>query len=214
MQYSLALFDLDGTLFDSFYSITKTLRLTLREWCGLEVSDLGQLRRYIGPPLADTLSSFGLEGARLGEAVGFYRRHYYDTLGDTSVYPGIPELLSEIKAAGCGLAIASSKATPVITRLLERNGLFSLFDFVAGLEDSFPETKSQIISRAVSACGSPARSKTVMVGDRFYDAAGAADNAIAFAAAGYGFGSRNEFAPYPMAFYAATVGDLRRFLTG
>ena len=59
-----------------------------------------------------------------------------------------------------------------------------------------------------------APAETLMVGDRKYDAMGAAQNGVPFAAALYGFGSPEEFASYPKRFEIHSPAELAAILTG
>ena len=212
-KYDLVIFDLDGTIYDSYLSITKAFQHTLRETCGIVENNLDAFREYIGPPLVDILAHYGLKGSELKNAVDVYRDYYMTTIDDTVLYEGMTDLLHSLKSAGIRLAIASSKATWVISRVLERDGLTDMFELVAGIQDDeHKESKSQVVARVLQHFG--AVSSAVMVGDRMYDAVGALDNNIDFIAAGYGPGHRAEFDPYPLTFYAETVDDIKHFLLG
>ena len=212
MRYDLVIFDMDGTLTDSYLSITKTFQHTLRETLGLEIEDLDAFRPFIGPPLGESLATYDLRGPELTRAMAVYRAHYLTTLDDTVVYPGISELLIALKEAGAKLAVASNKQTEIVCQLLERDGLAPYFDFVTGADDSRPGTKADAIQSVLDYFALKGYRRAVMIGDRYHDAAGAEEAGVDFAAAGYGPGSREEFAPYPMVFYAQTVAELERFL--
>ena len=60
MRWRYVLFDLDGTLFDTSPGIMRCLYESLAE-CGF---DGGDLRRFVGPPLLESLSEFcGMDAA-------------------------------------------------------------------------------------------------------------------------------------------------------
>ena len=215
-KYNLVIFDLDGTVYDSYLSITKSFQHTLHKMCGIVQPDLEAFRDYIGPPLVDTLASYGLEGSELKTALVTYRTFYMTTMDDTVLYDGMPDLLNSLKSAGIHLAIASSKAEWAISRIFERDGLLDMFEFVAALQEGQNENKSQAIARVLQHFKpeGDAVLSAAMVGDRMFDAVGARDNNIDFIAAGYGPGHRAEFDPYPLAFYAETVDDIKHYLLG
>lgn len=212
-KYNFVIFDVDGTIYDSFVSITKTFQYTLREMCGLDIQDPEIFRPYIGPPLVDSLSRYGLAGDELVRAVEMYRVYYMQTLGHSVLFDGMRDLLDSLKAAGVRTAVASSKATWVVMNIFERDGIAHYFEYVAGMEnENNKETKAQAIERSLKRCAVTDRSTAVMVGDRIYDAVGARDTGLDFIAAGYGPGSRAEFDGLPMILYADTVADIKQFL--
>lgn len=209
-EYQLIVFDVDGTLYNSYYSITKTFQHSVRELCGIDEPDLDVFRKFIGPPLIDSFAAYGFEGDALQRAVRFYRKHYQTTLGDSYLYDGILDVLEALRCAGKTVVVASSKQTQVIVDLFERDNLTVYFDLIAGLEqEGTRETKTQVIGRVLEHYPLIPHTDAVMIGDRFYDAAGAQNNGIDFIAAGYGFGERSEFAAYPMVLYAQTPADMR-----
>ena len=60
MTKKYILFDLDGTITDSSEGITKSVQHALKK-LGVEENDQAMLRRFIGPPLDESLkSSMGL----------------------------------------------------------------------------------------------------------------------------------------------------------
>ena len=50
-------FDLDGTLTDPFYGITRSVQYALNHF-GVKVDDLRELSRFIGPPLTDSFMEY------------------------------------------------------------------------------------------------------------------------------------------------------------
>ena len=57
MNKKYILFDLDGTVTNSMEGITKSVQYALRKY-GIEVSDLNELRKFIGPPLKDSFMEY------------------------------------------------------------------------------------------------------------------------------------------------------------
>ncbi len=49
-----------------------------------------------------------------------------------SLFDGIPQLLTDLRAAGVRLAVATSKAEPTARRILEHFGLDEHFEVIAG----------------------------------------------------------------------------------
>ena len=115
------LFDLDGTLTNPQEGITKCVQHALRAF-GIEEPDLEKLIPFIGPPLIQSFMEFynmSEEDAR--KAVAVYRERF-STVGlfENFPYPGIADMLAELKAQGKILAVASSKPTIYVRRILEK----------------------------------------------------------------------------------------------
>jgi phosphoglycolate phosphatase len=98
-MYDLILFDLDGTLTDPAEGITNSVRHALAKR-GIFVSDRTALYKFIGPPLIDSFMQFyGYTHAEAVQGVEDYREYYADRgIWENKVYPGIPELLADLKA--------------------------------------------------------------------------------------------------------------------
>ncbi len=214
-QYKLAIFDMDGTLHNAYFSITKSYQRTIQKFCGEADADLEAFRPCIGPPLVDSLARFGLEGETLLRAADYYREIYMQSIDETVLYDGIPAMLAQLAAAGFQLAVASSKSEVVVQHMLDRDHIDHYFSAVGGLQqDRLKETKTEVIARVLSQFPNVTLSEAVMVGDREFDAIGAKDNGIDFVAAGYGLGTPEEFTPYPMAFYAKSPLEVAQFILG
>ena len=119
-MYQYILFDLDGTLTDSKEGITKSAQYALRSF-GIEEKNLDKLEPFIGPPLSDSFREFyGMNEADTEKAVRTFRERF-ETVGITEnkIYPGVKEMLQELKDNGCLLAIASSKPEVSVHRVLQ-----------------------------------------------------------------------------------------------
>ena len=83
---------------------------------------------------------------------------------------------------------------------------------ISGLrDDADGSTKTQVIERVIAHYGADKRD-VVMVGDRFYDAAGAQAAGVDFIAALYGFSQPNEFDPYDTVLCAKTPGEIADYI--
>ena len=187
------LFDLDGTLTDPAAGITRSVAHALRHY-GIEVRDLSTLHPFIGPPLDDSFERFyGFSHERAVEAIGYYREYFRDTgIFENEVYPGIPELLGALRAAGKTLAVATSKPEVFAVRILEHFGLAGYFSETVGSElDGTRVKKHEVIAETLRRTGAP-KEDTVMVGDREHDVLGAKRAGIPCIGVLYGYGSAEE----------------------
>lgn len=192
---SLVLFDLDGTLVDSRAGIVTAVNATLRS-LGEPVRPARELERGIGPPLHETFGALlahrRLDAAALDAVVEDYRARYaVGMVAGSLVYPGIPELLDALRAAGITLAVATSKARPLARALLEGLGLAGRFAAIEGPVPPARDDKATTVGRALAAVG-PLGGPATMVGDRHHDVEGALAHGLRPVGVAWGFGSREE----------------------
>lgn len=212
MKYQTILFDLDGTLTDSFEGITKSAAHALSHF-GIQIDDLHELRCFIGPPIKDSFMDFyGMDEQTAEQAVQKYRERFREKgIYENALYPGTAEMLKSLYDAGFRLCIASSKPKIFVEQILNYFYIAEYFSVVVGseLDGSFGE-KTEVIAYALQLAGS-SKEETVMIGDRKYDALGAKENEIAFVGACYGFGGEEELSLYPHCFLANSTADITRY---
>lgn len=194
MMKNVILFDLDGTLTDPAEGITNSVAYALKRY-GIEVADRRTLTPFIGPPLVDSFCRyFGFTESDAKDAVTVYRE-YFSTRGlfENTVYDGIPEMLSSLKAAGKTLVLATSKPWVYAEQIIKHFSLESYFTFLAGSElDHRRIDKHEVIEYALASIGHTDRESVIMVGDRSHDVIGAKKSDIDSVGVLYGYGSREE----------------------
>lgn len=192
--YEVVLFDLDGTLTDSKIGITKSVQYALSKF-NIREDNLDNLESFIGPPLSESFQKhYGFETNQAQDAVDFYRE-YFSTSGmyENAVYPGIPDLLADLKSKRKELIVATSKPTVFANQILNAFNLYQYFTTVVGSHlDGTRTSKTEIIAHALSTLGKSKNNSAVMIGDREHDVVGAQGNAIDSIAVTYGYGSLLE----------------------
>ena len=193
-MYETILFDLDGTLTDSGLGITRAVQYALGQM-GYDVPPRESLFSFIGPPLHKSFRRHCGIGEE--EAVEMVRqfRVYYNEMGgilENEVYPGIRELLSDLKQAGKRLMVATSKPQAAAELVMHHFGLDEFIpEIIGGTDDPRRNTKGKVIAWALREYGvDPATA--VMVGDREHDIQGAAENGIPAIGITWGYGDRAE----------------------
>ena len=212
-MYKLALFDLDGTLTQSEFGILASAKYALSKM-GIYEADEKKLKRFIGPPLYVSFSEFyGLNGADGEEAVRLYREVYEaENFKNAPVYDGIPEALSAIKDAGAKLMVVTSKPQDMAERVVEHVGLKPFFDAIVGPgREMHTPSKTVLIERALSLAALD-RKTAVMIGDRKFDIEGAEGAGIDSIGVLYGYGSREELEAAGADFFAASPGQIKKFI--
>ena len=206
-HYDAILFDVDGTLIDSAPGILHTLEEVFHDM-GVDITHTN-LRRYLGPPLRKSFGEHFSDPAKIEEATERYRVSYKEKGShEGTVYPGVPEMLRRLKEAGLVLCTATSKPTVVVTPILEEQGIAGYFDFIGGASmDESRDTKTDVVRHVLRQ--PPLQGKRVlMVGDRNDDMRGAADCGLDAAGALYGYGSREELAPFHPVLLAENCREL------
>lgn len=187
------LLDLDGTLLDTgrgVFAAVTAATATL----GLPSPNQALLRRFVGPPIQEGFAELlGLNPADVQIAVAAFRESYATGgLYDFDVYPGIPEMLADLSAAGLGLAVATSKPQCFAMHVLRHAGLLNAFQFVQGATmDGAVRRKAQVVAAALHQLAVPA-GQAVLLGDRAQDAAGASACGAGCIGAGWGYGENGE----------------------
>ena len=218
-MFSYILFDLDGTLTDPKEGITASVRHALKSF-GIEEPDADKLTPFIGPPLRESfMKYYGFTPGQAEEAVGKYRE-YFSQKGkyENVIYPGIPELLRDLKAAGAHLAVASSKPTVFVEDILNYFGIRQYFEIVVGSElDGRRDRKEEVVREVLwqfARKGAANPSSVVMVGDRKYDIEGACAAGTHSVGVTYGYAQPGELQEAGAEILVRNVEGLRSVLLG
>ncbi len=211
----LYLFDLDGTITASHPGITRSVRYALRKMNYPEVP-LEELKPFIGPPLIPQFKEqCHMNEEQALQAVAFFRERY-SAVGkfESSVYPGIPEMLRRLRDAGQKTGIASSKAEQFVREIVRHFQIDTCFDYIFGAAmDGSRVEKPDVIRFALEQSGYTGRpDRVIMVGDRKYDVEGAHAFGICAAGVTYGYGSREELVEAGADRICGTVRELEDFL--
>ena len=188
------IFDLDGTLIDSFPGIAESLRYAVSK---VNPSlDLTELKTHIGPLLPKMLSLMwpGLAEEVRNEVIREFRPDYNNRGCLFSVtYPGIPKALSYFRSSGVTLFVLTNKPEAPTLRILAHLGLKSHFTEILSPDSVTPHlsTKSEgalLLARKYTL----AATETLVVGDGQDDLKAARVAGFRFAAASYGYGNFDE----------------------
>lgn len=215
MRYNVLLWDLDGTLTDPKVGITLSVQYALSQ-LNYPLPNVDDLDWIIGPPLRASFRTLlqTTEEALVEKAIALYRERYQDIgLFENVVYPGIPDLLFDLKEKGCKHMLATSKPRVFAEKILQHFLLDSYFSVIMGSElNGRLVEKEVLISEVLKNVPSDRRSKTVMIGDRKYDVDGARANNIEVISVGYGYGTEEELHNAKPNFWVQSVEDLGNLL--
>ncbi|MCL2494808.1 MAG: HAD hydrolase-like protein [Oscillospiraceae bacterium] len=208
-NYDAVIFDNDGTVLDAAPGMLLCANAAFAEM-GFPTLTMQEYMPYLGPPLTGSFMRYaGMTREQADRAIAIYRRAY--AAGNCfilDIYPGMEALLRKLRLAGVKTAIASSKPTIFLEKVLGGIGLRGLFDAVCGAHPDFlDESKADIIAEAARLCGVPPE-RCLMVGDRRFDAEGARALGMPCAGALWGYGSREELVAAGAEFLVQGCWDL------
>lgn len=193
-DYDLYIFDFDGTLSDTVPGVKNSVKYALSCY-GIEETDDKKLDYFIGPPLYESFTTvYSADDETANGMIEKYRERYkVKACEESTLYDGIKEMLSALKAKGKKLAIASSKPLPLVEMIAKSLEIYEYFDYISAETYSHIHSdKCALITDALNALEVSDKSKVIMIGDRFYDIEGANKAGIDSAGALYGFGEEEE----------------------
>lgn len=137
------LFDLDGTLLDTYDIVLASMEYTLNEVAGLGLTE-AQLMAGVGTPLRDQMLGFSSgDEAKAEEWLRIYREHNV-AVHDAQIraFPDTRAALERFREAGLPMALVTSKRHGLAVHGLEMSGIAEFFPVVIGPDD-WPEHKPE-----------------------------------------------------------------------
>lgn len=188
------LFDLDGTVIDSYKGIESAFNKAYKKVYGTE--NVIAIKPYIGPPIQEILAKVNGETdiARISSFVKEFKEQYdTEDYKCSELYSGMKELLERLWERNIKLYIATNKRekpTKLITRHL------NIIHYFRGIycNDSSGNNyfSKDVMVEDILKTENLRRETTVLVGDTLHDEKAAKENDISFIYADYGFGQLKE----------------------
>ena len=188
------LFDLDGTLTDSYEGITRSITHALTV-VGRTPPPRESLTWCIGPPLRNSFRILldSTEDELVDETLFAYRERFRSIgIFENRVYDGVPEMLESLQQKDCTLYVATSKPTVFAGQIIDHFGLRDRFKTVYGSELTGERGEKTSLIAHILASEGCAPSETTMVGDRAYDMIGSCANGLQGLGVLWGYGSIEE----------------------
>lgn len=163
------LFDLDGTLVDSFRPIHNSFQAVLDAFAIDHILTWDEMMGIVGTSLRDSLRCIVPE-EKADEGVLLFRAHYNRiVLDQTHPLPGAAELLEMLGRRGIPAGIVTNKKGDAARRISEHLGFRTRMTCVIGEGDGFPEKPApDMLYEALRILGT-SPGKTLFVGDSPYD---------------------------------------------
>jgi pyrophosphatase PpaX len=186
------LFDLDGTLIDSVPLILDSFLHTFAA-CGIPHPGEDVLRHGLGIPLRSFFARWAAGPAEMDRMIALYREYnlsHHDAR--VSAFPGIVEMVRQVKAGPWATALVTSKNRSASERGLALVGLSGTMDAIVTCDDvQRPKPDREPVDVALARLGVPPAS-ALFVGDSLHDLASGRAAGVRTAAALWGPFSRQD----------------------
>ena len=209
------IFDMDGTLTDPMRNFKRNLEYSLSK-LGKSVPSDEELKKWVGPPLGESLKNFlNLSKEEAELALSFYRENYRKLgLGGNDIYKGVKDMIVSLYNRGIKIGLATAKLEEFAIGVLKMHYIYSYFSIVSGATQGGERIfKGQILAHALKSLTDEEKSETVMVGDRFHDILGARENGIKTIGVTWGYGDEEELKSYGADFIAKTPNEVVKIVT-
>jgi len=189
LQVEAVLFDLDGTIIDSYPGIQKAFDNAYLKLYSVE--NKISIQPFIGPPLPQILSNVNTETdpAKISTFIKFFK-DCYDTedFKSSILYFGVKPLLEQLDAKGIKLFIVTNKRHKPTQLIMQYLGIEPYFcaSYCSDLKEEYA-SKSEMV-KDILKVESLSKQKCVLVGDTYHDKIAADQNEICFIHAAYGYG--------------------------
>lgn len=162
------IFDFDGTIANTNDVIIESWQAAFKKYIGHEIPQ-EEIERTFGETIEYTIKQ-KLPDEEWTEVRDFFRAYQkYECKAQVTVFPGIPELLEELKSRGYILAIATSRTSTSYYSYIEKIGLRNYFDVEITLEDvSAHKPDPECLHVALEKLGADAED-AIMIGDTQFD---------------------------------------------
>lgn len=111
-RYDTVIFDMDGTLLNTLEDLTDSVNAAMRAF-GRPERTIDEIRQFVGNGVLNLMERAVPEGREAEDFQEIYQwfKQYYEEHSriKTRPYPGILELVRELQARGCRMAIVSNK---------------------------------------------------------------------------------------------------------
>lgn len=169
-RFDLIIFDWDGTLIDSIDWIVYCLQ-TAGEQCGCGIPEAQAAKDVIGLSIWKACDKLfpGVDDETLTQLAACYRQTYLSRqLSRNDLFPGVFDMLVELKQTGYQLAVATGKTRTGLQEALAATDTEDLF-CVTRCSDETASKPDPLMLRQIMEHTNAANERTLMVGDSTHD---------------------------------------------
>ena len=213
-MYHTAIFDLDGTLLDTLQDLADSTNYALALH-GLPVRTVEEVRQFVGNGVGLLIRRAvpaGTAEELERQVLRDFRAHYLLNMENkTAPYPGIPELLDALGAAGVPTAVVSNKFDGAVKGLCQNYFGDRIGAAIGESQGVARKPAPDTVFRALAELGMP-REGAVYVGDSDVDIETAKNAGLPCISVSWGFRSRSFLTEHGARTIADTVEELKELL--
>jgi len=216
MPKHLAIFDLDGTLLNTIADLATATNQAL-DACGFPTHPIEAYPFFVGNGINKLFERALPAEARTEENVLRIRAHflpYYDEHNaDLSrPYPGIPQLLENLQAAGIQVAVASNKYHRATEKLIRHYFPTIRFAAILGQREGVPIKPHPQIVEDILALVPVSKEEVIYIGDSGVDMQTALNAGVESIGVTWGFRPREELLQYSPTHLADTAKEIENII--
>lgn len=192
-MYTAAIFDLDGTLIDSYPGILESLNYALTS-LGRPAIDLGSVKKMVGKGLENLIhQAIGPEAFEEGKKL-FRARYDEAHITGTFLLPEVVETLSALQRKGVKMSVASNKPSDYTRNILRHLDLERFFTYSFGPEHVQKTKPDPAMLRELIQRMKVGPREVLYIGDMLMDIQTARNASVDVAVIPSGGNSRDELA--------------------
>jgi 2-phosphoglycolate phosphatase len=205
--FKTIIFDLDGTLIDSYAAIQESLNYVL-EYFGQPKVDLATTKKMVGRGL-ENLMQQAVGDERKEQAIALFRKSYDETvMRGTFLLPEVAETIRNLYEKGIKMAVASNKPSIYSRTILENFDLNPYFEACYGPDISKqPKPHPAMLEGLMNELHAD-KSETLYVGDMLIDVETARNAGVALALIATGGNSSDELHSMNADYFLDSFGSL------
>mgnify|MGYP000953936282 FL=1 len=213
-MFRLVIFDLDGTLLNTIGDLAAAGNHTLAEM-GFPQHEEDKYRHFVGngiPKLIERMLPAGHDKATEERAFAMFNEYYSRHKCDhTKPYPGMPELIRDIKAQGvvCG---ANSNKADEFSQVIVAHYFPGIFEVIRGNLPGTPVKPDPGVARGILEKLNARPEETLMVGDSDVDIRTGHNAGLKACGVTWGLRSRENLVNAGADFLADTPAELEKLL--
>jgi phosphoglycolate phosphatase len=208
----LIVFDWDGTLMDSTAGITLSIQEAARDM-GLPVPGREAASHVIGLGLHDSLRAAvpSLPVEKYMDFVELYRKHFFARQETMALFPGVRELLDQLRSDGHRLAVATGKSRRGLDLALQETGLAGRFASSRCGDETHSKPHPAMLLELMAELRLSA-ADMLMIGDTSHDLGMAASAGVDAVAVAYGAHPEESLLAFAPRACVSSVVELRQWL--